>query len=324
MTTNYSPVALFAFNRPDHTAKTLEALSKNDLASETDVTIFCDGPRSEEDHESVAAVRAVAQKASGFGRVSMVERSQNLGLAGSVIRGVTEMLRGNETVIVVEDDLVTVPFFLSFMNEGLERYANEERVISVCAYTHPTEKTLPEVFFLPGAHCWGWATWRRGWDLFEHDPFKCLDELDRRGLLFEFDVNGAAPYSHFMLRAAIGEADSWALRWMASAISNNKLSLYPGRSLVDNIGNEGSGTNAGQHDDFETKMAELRPKFDNNELAVDSLAFAEYRLFLLRVYWQSGFWNRLRYRLLKSLPDSAERWLYTRLTRRVLRRTIRP
>lgn len=321
--TNSSPVALFAFNRPDHTETTLAALRNNDRATDTDVTIFCDGPRSQDDHESVAAVREIARAAGGFKDVTVVERQQNLGLARSVITGVTEILKKSDKIIVVEDDLVTSPFFLAYMNEGLVRYADMEQVISICGYTHPTEKTLPETFFLPGAHCWGWATWRRGWALFEHDPYKCLSDLQQRDLFFEFDVNGAAPYTRFMQRAAAGHGDSWALRWMASAIINGKLSLYPGKSLVQNIGNEGSGTNARRQRAFETRIAERRPRIEIDVPVVDSLAFAEFRLFLVRGYWQSGLWNRLYSRLLKLLPAGIERWLYCALTRRMLRRSSR-
>ena len=321
MMTNCSPVALFAFNRPEHTAMTLEALSKNHLATETQLTIYCDGPRSDEDNDAVAAVRKIAREANGFMRVTVVERPQNLGLARSVIRGVTEMLNDNEIVIVVEDDLVTAPFFLSYMNEGLERYANVERVISICAFTHPTEKSLPDVFFLPGAHCWGWATWRRGWALFEHDPHNCLRELDRRDLIYEFDVNGAAPYTQFMQRAAAGDGDSWALRWMASATLHDKLSLYPGNSLVNNIGNDGSGTNAGRQDLLKTEIAVRRPRFGTEAVRVDPLAFAEFRSFLLHAYWKNTLRHRLYSRLAKLLPTGVARRLYSAIVRRSIRRS---
>ena len=126
-----------------------------------------------------------------------------------------------------------------------------------------------------------------------------------------------------MQQAAEGQGDSWALRWMASAILNGKLSLYPGRSLVQNIGNEGSGTNAGRHRSFEGKIAERRPRIEIDKPAVDPLAFAEYRQFLLLGYWQGGLWNRLYSRFLKMLPTRMERWLYSMVNRRKLRRAIR-
>ncbi len=322
--TDLAQVALFAFNRPEHTAATLEALRLNDLATDTEVTIFCDGPRSQDDHESVTAVRHIAHEASGFKRVTVVEREKNLGLACSVITGVSKILSDSETIIVVEDDLVTSPFFLAYMNNGLERYASMEQVISICGYTYPTEKSLPETFFLPGAHCWGWATWRRGWDLFEHEPRKCVDELQRRDLIFEFDVNGTAPYTLFLLRTAMGEGDSWALRWMASAMLNDKLSLYPGTSLVQNIGNEGSGTNAGTQDVFETRIAERRPEIEIDEPLVDGSVLSDFQLFMRRGYWQNTFVNRVYYKLLKLLPRRIERWLYTSVTCRIIRRFEHP
>src|SRR5690606_24189947 len=112
-----APIALFAFNRPEHTRATLGALINNDLASDSELTIFCDGPRSEEDVDAVSEVRALVRKINGFKRIEVIERPENLGLARSVITGVTSMLEASENVIVVEDDLVTSRHFLRFMND---------------------------------------------------------------------------------------------------------------------------------------------------------------------------------------------------------------
>jgi hypothetical protein len=131
------------------------------------------------------------------------------------------------------------------MNEALDRFASDERVISIHGYVYPVQQTLPEAFFLPGADCWGWATWRRGWDIFNADGQALLDELKRRGLRKEFDFNGAYAYSTMLEGQIEGLNNSWAVRWYASAFLAGKLTLYPGRSLVHNIGNDGSGTHRG-------------------------------------------------------------------------------
>lgn len=249
-----APIALFTYARPSHTARTVEALLRNDLAAESDLVIFSDAARSPAHEPQVAQVRALLAGISGFRSVTIHHRPRNLGLSRSIIGGVGQVLQEHERVIVLEDDMVTSPHFLRYMNEGLERFAGDERVISVHGYVYPVRQALPEAFFLPGADCWGWATWRRGWSRFNPDGQALLDELTRRKLLHAFDFNGTYPYSDMLRGQIAGKNDSWAIRWYASAFLASKLTLYPGRSLVHNIGNDSSGTHA---DDTDCHDADL-------------------------------------------------------------------
>jgi hypothetical protein len=187
--------------------------------------------------------------------VGIVERAKNAGLAGSIIAGVTEIVNKYGRIIVLEDDMVTSPFFLRYMNDALEFYRDEERVISVHGYLYPLRASLPETFFLRGADCWGWATWKRGWDLFEPDGRKLLKELTARKLGKRFDLNGSHPYTRMLKWQARGALDSWAIRWHASAFLADKLTLYPGRSLLSNIGLDASGTHCSPTDRFDTTLA---------------------------------------------------------------------
>jgi putative methyltransferase (TIGR04325 family) len=141
------------------------------------------------------------------------------------------------------------------MNAALDRYADDERVISVHGYVYPTNQTLPEAFFLRGADCWGWATWRRGWMHFNADGQFLLDEIKRQKLLKAFDLNGAYGFSKMLKEQISGGNDSWAVRWHASAFLANKLTLYPGRSLVHNIGNDSSGTHCGESTALDTQLS---------------------------------------------------------------------
>jgi hypothetical protein len=128
------------------------------------------------------------------------------------------------------------------MNEALEKYEKNGRVISAHGYVYPVKGTLPETFFLKGADCWGWATWKRAWDLFEPDGRKLFGALKQQGLIRRFDYNGAYPYTKMLSRQIAAKNDSWAIRWYASALLHDKFTLYPGKSLVHNIGNDNSGT----------------------------------------------------------------------------------
>jgi hypothetical protein len=204
----------------------------------------------------VQAVREYARTITGFRSVTCIERERNLGLAQSIITGVTEVVARYGRVIVLEDDMVTSPFFLKFMNEALELYRDEERVISIHGYIYPVKRELPETFFLRGADCWGWATWKRGWDLFEPDGTRLLGELDRRGLRKAFDLGGAYGYTRMLKEQIAGRNDSWAIRWHASAFLREKLTLYPGTSLVRNIGTDASGSHFNSSTNlFDTALA---------------------------------------------------------------------
>jgi ubiquinone/menaquinone biosynthesis C-methylase UbiE len=237
-----APIALFAYRRRDHLDATVQSLLRNPEAPQTALTIFCDGAKGEKDADGVAAVRAYAAGVTGFASVEVVQRPHNFGLAASIIDGVTAMLAQHERVIVVEDDLLVSPHFLAYMNDGLERYADDQKVASIHAYIYPLHQPVPETFFLRGADCWGWATWSRAWTHFKHDGKALLAELKTQRLTSAFDFDGAAAFTEMLENQIKGLNNSWAIRWHAATFLDGMLTLYPGRSLVHNIGNDGSGT----------------------------------------------------------------------------------
>lgn len=254
----YAPIAVFAFNRPNHLARTLEALAACPEAWQTSITLYCDGSRRSSDDAAVAAVRGVAQATTGFASLTVAPSERNLGLAASIIRGVGAQLAVSDRVIVVEDDLVVSPHFLRFMNRGLDLYADEPRVASIHGYTYPTGEVLPETFFQRGADCWGWATWARGWRHFEVDGSRLLARLRQRRLTRRFDFDGRYPYTRMLKDQIAGRNSSWAIRWHAACFLDDLLTLYPGRTLVENIGNDSSGTHFGTTDIY-TGTATDRP-----------------------------------------------------------------
>lgn len=249
-TMSISPITLFVYNRPRHLKQTIEALKKNKLARESELFIFSDGPKDERDRKKVEEVRKYTKTIDGFKTITIIERKKNLGLAESIISGVTEIVNKYGTIIVLEDDLLTSPYFLKFMNEGLNLYENDEDVISIHSYIYPVKKLLPETYFLKGADCQGWATWKRGWDLFEFDGQKLLEELQSRKLTKEFDFSGSYTYTQMLRDQIEGKNNSWAVRWYASAFLKNKFTLYPKESLIYNTGFDASGINCGSEDNF--------------------------------------------------------------------------
>ncbi|MBS1505287.1 MAG: glycosyltransferase family 2 protein [Bacteroidetes bacterium] len=287
----FAPIALFVYKRVDHTRSTIEALQANRLSKDSDLIIYSDGPKGVNDKEKVEEVRLFIRTITGFKTVQIIESPVNMGLAKSIIQGVTSVLKKYDSVIVVEDDLVSSPYFLSYMNQGLSLYRFDSEVISIHGYVYPLKGKLPESFFLKGADCWGWATWRHGWELFEPDGNKLLQELEQRNLTRQFDFEGSYPYTQMLRDQIEGKNDSWAIRWYASAFLKGKLTLYPGASLINNIGHDNSGSHSGRSSLFDVALKntdiELKriPLIENSELRQKFISyFLSFKPgFLLRI-----------------------------------------
>jgi len=267
-----NPIVLFTYNRLSHLQKTIEALLVNYGADESSLFIYSDGPKNNSAVKDVNGVREYIKTITGFKNISIIESRENLGLAASIIKGVTEVVNRYGSVIVIEDDLITSPYFLEYMNDALETYKNDDGVISIHGYIYPVTRELPETFFLRGADCWGWATWKRGWDLFESDGKKLLKELNEKSLTKEFDFGGNYHFSDMLKRQSEGTTNSWAIRWYAGAFLKNKLTLYPGKSLVQNIGHDKTGTHGTQAKFYETKLSDRKIKVEKLEIKENKLA----------------------------------------------------
>lgn len=238
----YAPIAFFAYKRPGHAKRALEALIENEEFTKSPVYIFCDGPKTPKDTKMVGATRA-AIRSFARGNATVVERDRNMGLANSIITGVTELCGRYGRVIVVEDDLVVAPSFLDYMNRALDMYRDEERVMQVSGHMFPVELSAKtDAVFLPFTTTWGWATWGRAWRLFE-PGMNGYERLKRdRALRRKFDLGGAYPYFRMLEMQMKGDVDSWGIKWYLSVFMAGGLTLYPARSLVENTGFDGSGT----------------------------------------------------------------------------------
>lgn len=249
-----APVVLFTYNRLSHTQKTIQSLQKNKWAEQTELYIYSDGAKSDKAISSVEEVRAYLKTVQGFKNVRLIEREKNLGLAENIIQGVTDIINKHGKVIVLEDDMLTSPLFLEYMNHSLDLYENDNQVISVHGYTYPVSGSLPHTFFIKGADCWGWATWQRGWNFFERDGRKLQALLKEKNLENRLNYFGAYPFTQMLQDQIDGKNNSWAIRWAASALVNDKLTLYPGKSLVENFGFDSSGTHCGETEVYDVKL----------------------------------------------------------------------
>jgi FkbM family methyltransferase len=245
-----APVALFVYNRIDHLQKTVESLKRNKLAKETKLYIFSDGIKGDSDQGGVSAVRRYIKKISGFSEIEIVEKEKNHGLASSIISGVSEILQKHGKVIVMEDDLVSSSFFLTFMNEMLDQYQLESKVFAISGFTYP-KNTLKipanynyDIFFFNRMHSWGWATWADRWEKADWEV-KDFDYLLKDKECQKMFNRGGEDLFKMLSRWKGGELDVWAVRWCYTAFKNNGLSIYPTVSFIQNIGFDNSGVNCG-------------------------------------------------------------------------------
>jgi hypothetical protein len=249
---SYAPLLLFAYNRAKHTKKTLRALAANKLADKTHLFIYVDGPRNAADKAAVDSVRKLCSAATGFASVNIYESAGHKGLAESIISGVTEQTAVHGRVIVLEDDLVTSPNFLLYMNSALDHYENDSAAFSIGGYSFPPHSgfTLPEAYswdtYSINRCCsWGWGTWHSRWKRVVWDKKYFTGFFQDASKQEAFNRSG--PYKPAMLRLYCeGRLDVWAIRFCYAHFVNNMNCIYPARSLVNNIGLDGSGTHCGQ------------------------------------------------------------------------------
>ncbi len=279
-----APIVLFVYDRENHLRQTIDSLLLNDLSSQSDLIIFSDGPKNVEDEIRIIIVRNYIKTISGFKSITIIERDKNLGLAQSIVTGVNEVIEKYGKIIVLEDDLLLSKYFLRYMNDGLNEYENDERVISIHGYIYPVAGELPQTFFIKGADCLGWATWKRGWNFFEKDGLKLLRELKDKNLTHRFDFNGAYPYTQMLQDQIDGKISSWAIRWLASAFINNKLTLYPGKSLVFHNGSDGSGTHCQASNVLDVVIADECIKVGGIDVCENEYSWNKIRKYFLSTH----------------------------------------
>lgn len=248
----YAPIALFTYNRADHTRQAVESLLKNEEAKYSELFIFSDGAKTPEKQKGVDENRAYIHTVSGFKSVTIIEREKNWGLANSLIAGITEIVNKYGRVIVVEDDLILSPYFLQFMNEALEKYKEEDRVSAISGFLNPVGGHIPNTFFLNYFACWGWATWKRSWELLNEDANDLLKRI--RWKVKHFDFDNVACFYGMLYCQKLKLIDSWAIRFYATSYLLDKLVLYPGKSLTKQSGRDGSGTHSKEEPLIYVKM----------------------------------------------------------------------
>lgn len=241
-----TPLALFTYNRPSHTARALEALAACRRREAFEFFFFSDGPKNREADAGVNDVRRVLAENAGRFSAQVIERPVNLGLAKSIFDGVSQLCSSHGRVVVLEDDLMVAPDFLHFMASALDRYAEVQEVMQVGAYTiaPPTDRAA-HAFMLPVTTTWGWGTWARAWKNFSWTPEGWPAARTDQAWVSRFEINGAGQYIGMLEDRLAGRNDSWGILWWYAVSRNRGEVVYPVQTLVSNEGFDGSGVHCG-------------------------------------------------------------------------------
>lgn len=248
-----APVAVFAYNRLDKIKACLEALEKCELAYKVNLFVFADGYKGEKDKEKVSEVQNWLQKYAisenlTFSNVSVDIKKHNVGLADSIISGVTDLMDKYGKVIVVEDDLIVSPYFLRYMNEGLEFYKNNKMIWAMASYGYDLKalkKYDHDIYFGYRASSWGWASWKDRWDTVDWEVSDYHQLMEDKKAQKKF-CRGGRDLLTYLTMQMNGQSDSWAIRWNYAASKQDMLTVYPRLGLVSNHGFDGSGTHSGK------------------------------------------------------------------------------
>lgn len=289
---NPAPIALFVYNRPKHTERTLKFLKQNELASESRLFIFSDGPKSKADQDQVQEVRDFIKTVEGFRSVEIIERKENMGLANSIISGVSRLVKDYGQIIVFEDDLISSPHTLTYFNEALNLYRKEEKVMHIGAYMYPLkDNQLPESFFYRAASSWGWATWERAWQHFEADIDVLIAQFDSKKI-HAFSIEKTMNFWKQVGEFKKGKNNSWAIRWYASIFLRGGLTLNPAHSLVNNIGHDGSGVHSGINDIYNVVINPKPIRTFPSEIKENNEAYQAIKHFL--AHRKGTLWQRIK------------------------------
>lgn len=285
-----APIVIFSYDRPKHLQQTLDALAKNELAEQSDLFIFCDGAKETaqaEQAECIKENRYIAHATSGFKSVTVVEREKNIGLKANIVSAVTEIVNKYGRIITLEDDIVTSPGYLRFMNEALELYKDDERVMHISGYLWPHRWPLPETFFYevpyPGG---GWATWARAWKYYNDDATELYHYWENRWE--KFNKFGADYLQKQLVANYEGRMNTWFIKWHAVMLKMGGLTLYPGKSMTNNIGFDETATNSHVTNKFDVVPVD---SVDVKRIPIRENKLAAHEIY---AFYQGRWYNKRR------------------------------
>lgn len=295
---NLAPIALFCFKRLDTLQRCVESLKDCPESYATELIIFSDGPRSEEEKDKVNKIRAFCKKIKGFKSIRINHRKENLGVDYNIILGIQEMSQEFENFIVVEDDLVVSNQFLRFMNAGLCHFSQFDKILTISAfnYVQIPNNYIWDCYFTQRANPWGWATWSNkikevDWDLSASENFLTNSKENKA-----FNAWGS-DRSRMLKRTLKGEIRAWDIRLEYYQFKIDLFTCYSTKNLVLN--------NGFNRLDASNTIGYNRFKVDLSNFNFDTLNFPEFifinPILKKRFISKNSIFNRLITTILKKI-----------------------
>jgi len=231
--------------------------------------IFSDAPKYSDANEKVKQVRDYIKTISGFKAVIIKEQTQNLGLAKSIIDGVTEVVNKFGKIIVLEDDIEVSPYFLKFMNEALIFFKNERKIWSVTGFSYPIKhKKLPDIFCFFAMSCWSWGTWADRWVYYDKNPDRYISLFTKK-IIHRFDYYDSTEMFSQITANKTEVINTWAIFWYAIQFINNGFQIMPSKPLAKNIGMDGTGIHCGTTSIYNYNIYKNEIKMDFNNVLIE-------------------------------------------------------
>lgn len=284
---NLAPIILFTYNRLEHTKKVLESLMQNKLAKNSELYIFCDGIKDNATNQEISKSQKLQSylkdfkiKSNNFKNIHLVIQDKNIGLADSIINGISKVIKLHKKAIILEDDIIVSKVFLDYMNESLNKYEKQSKVWSINAWSYPIDSSdLNDCYFWRIPHCWGWGTWEDRWNLYARD-IKWVVKNFNKADIKAINLEGYANYFNDFLLNKSGKIKTWAIFNYLICYKSNALNLAPKISYIKQIGFDGSGVHCGSEDIYNAKF--INEKFPISfplEIKEDKIALNKIQQF---------------------------------------------
>lgn len=259
-----APIGFTVYTRLSHLIKSINSLRSNSLATSSDLFIFSDGPEPGDDAK-VKQVRDYLYGIDGFKTITIIERQTNSRIENNR-GGQRYLLEKFEKMIWLADDIVPAPGFLEFMNSSLVFYENDPNILSITGYCPPIDipsSYKADVFAMRRFSAWGFGIWKRKYDLIGEIPLEEYYSLMESPLLLKKLSECGSDIIRMVKRDAKKEINAYDVRAMYYQFLHDMFTIYPSRSLTQNIGFDGSGVHCGVTNRFDV---DLWDKVDDFEL----------------------------------------------------------
>lgn len=239
------PILFIIFNRPEPTRQVFEAIRQ---AQPAKLYVAADGPRPGKNEEPICQeTRAIVEQIDWECEVKTLFREENVGCGLGPKTAIDWLFEHEEAGIILEDDCLPSPSFFPYCAELLERYRHDTRIMHIGGsnFQYGYVRDLDySYYFSYYSHEWGWASWRRAWQLYDF-TISSYPEIKNKGYLDRYFS------SYLEKKYRLSKTDKtlnnqnvnwWDYQWDYTKFINSGLSIIPNKNLVTNIGFGGDAT----------------------------------------------------------------------------------